>query len=312
MKIVFIGSGDFSVPILEFLNKNSEVVLCISRPDRRSGRGKKVVRSVIGLAADNLGIEMFTPETINSVEAIEKIREYNFDVAILASYSEILSPEIIKTLKNKIINIHPSLLPKYRGAEPIRWAIRKGETETGVSLMLITEKLDRGQILAHQSILISDSDNNETLQEKLINLSKEMLPETMEQVKNGYKGIEQAQEKLFYARRLNKKDELIDWSKSAEIVSRKIRSMSPKPGCYSIIHDTRVKLFDPKIIEDNKGSYVSGQIISINKKIIVACGENLLSFSKVQREGKRIMDTKDFAVSGFVKENDIFKNQLTL
>jgi methionyl-tRNA formyltransferase len=305
MKIIFIGSGDFSAPIIESLSKEFDIPLCITRPDKKRGRGKKIQRSIVGETCDNLGIETYSPETINSAESIGKIRNLGVDIAVLASYSEILSAEIISCFKNGIVNVHPSLLPKYRGAEPIRWAIRKGEKETGVSLMMVSEELDRGNILSQKKVEIQPDDDNKSLQSKLIELSINMLADMVKKVSNGFKGVSQPQTKMFYARRMKKSDEAINWEWSAERIARQIRSMSPSPGCYTYFKGIRLKLFEPKVIFSEKSDHKPGEIIQTGEKLYVACELNILIFNSIQREGKRRLPTKEFLLSKFFQTGDI-------
>lgn len=305
MRIVFIGSGNFSVPILQALSNKFDISLCITRPDKSMGRGKKMMRSSVGEKCDELGIECFTPITINSIDSIKMIEETRADIAVLASYSELLSSDVIDSFKFGIINIHPSLLPKYRGAEPIRWAIRRGETETGVSLMELSNKLDRGNILSQESIPIEFKDTEGTLRKRLVELSITMLPNVIVRYSQGYRGKPQPQRKSFYARRMNKMDEVIHWEWAAEKVDRHIRSMSPNPGCYSIHKGKRIKLFFPSIIRSKHSSHHPGEVVECKKSLIISCGKDTLSFGVIQKEGKRRITVSDYLISGQINQGDI-------
>lgn len=303
MRICFIGSGNFALPILQFLAKNFEVALVVTRPDAKKGRGQKLVFSDVHELAQNLGIETLTPDTINDLETIEKIKESEIDLGILASYSEILSVDVIKAFKLGILNIHPSLLPKYRGAEPIRWPIRKGEKTTGTTMMMLTEKLDRGNIVEQKEIPIGDNDDFGSLTQKLVALSIEMLPNSIQKVNDGFVGVEQSQEKTFYARRMKSEDERIDWNKAAAEIALQVRSMSPTPGCYSTYNGKRIKLFSPEITNE-KGE--PGQVFLSKKSFSVACSDTSVSFVEVHKEGSKKMLTKDFLASGFLNSKDKF------
>jgi methionyl-tRNA formyltransferase len=296
MKICFIGSGNFALPILDYLSKNFDISLVVTRPDAKKGRGQKLVFSEVHELAQNIGIQTLTPDTINNLETLELIRGYGIDLGILASYSEILSPETIKAFKFGILNIHPSLLPKYRGAEPIRWPIRKGEKITGVTIIMLSEKLDRGNIIAQNEIPIEDFDDYGSLTKKLIELSIRILLDSIEKVKTGFIGVEQPQEKTFYARRMKPEDEKIDWTKTASQISLLVRSMSPNPCCYSTYNGKRLKLFMP-IITDEKGQ--PGQVFLSKKSFSVACSDFSISFMEVHKEGGKRMLSKDFIASGF-------------
>lgn len=304
MRICFIGSGNFALPILEFLAKKFEVALVVTRPDAKKGRGQKLVYSDVHELAQNIGIETLTPDTINDFETIKKIKDSKINLGILASYSEILTADAIKAFKLGILNIHPSLLPKYRGAEPIRWPIRKGEKTTGTTMMMLTDKLDRGNIIAQKEIPIEDNDDFGSLTQKLVELSIEMLPDSIQKVNDGFFGFEQPQVKTFYARRMKPEDEKIDWGKSAIEIALQVRSMSPTPGCYSTYNGKRIKLFSPEIANE-KGE--PGQVFLSKKIFSVTCSDSSVSFAEVQKEGGRKIPTKDFLASGFLNSKDKFR-----
>lgn len=303
MRICFIGSGSFAIPILDFLSKNFDLSLVVTRPDAKKGRGQKIVNSDIHELAQSLGIYALTPESVNDRDAVQTIREKNIDLGILASYSEILSLEVIKAFRLGILNIHPSLLPKYRGAEPIRWPIRKGEKTTGTTMMMLTENLDRGNIVAQNEIPIDDVDDFGSLSIKLAALSMQMLPDSINLVSSGFDGVPQSQEKTFYARRMRPEDERIDWRKTAMEISLHVRSMSPIPGCHSVYKEKRIKLYMPRI-EETKGE--PGQVFLTKKSFSVACADGSISFEEIQKEGGKKMSVLDFMSSGFLNTNDKF------
>ncbi len=306
MKIVFIGSGLFAAPILEFLTKNFEVSLVVTRPDAAKSRGQKLSGSVIGNLCEKLSIGKLSPETINSEEAIQKIRQTGASLAVLASYSEILGPNILGSFRLGIVNVHPSLLPKYRGAEPIRWAIRKCESQTGVTLMMLSKGLDRGNILAQQTAPILDTDDYTTLSERLVGLSLAMLPQAITAVKNGQIGLPQNQRKTFYARRLRPDDERIRWDEEAAKVSCHVRSMSPYPGCYTVYQGKRVKLFVPRVVDTKVPS--PGTIMEAKKRLVIACKNGALEFAYAQKEGGKKLSIVDFLASGWLKVGESLIN----
>ncbi|HOU07948.1 MAG TPA: methionyl-tRNA formyltransferase [Caldisericia bacterium] len=303
MKTVFIGSGNFAKTIIEFLSENYDVCLVATRPDAKKGRGQKVVSSVISEFCASKNIPCYSPESINSDESVEILKKASADIAVLASYSEILLPPTINVFAKGILNIHPSLLPRYRGAEPIRWAIRKCEKETGVSLMLISNRLDRGNVIASETIAIEDTDDFGSLSEKLAKLSVSMLPEAIKKLGQGFEGEPQSQEKTFYARRLKPDDEVINWNKTAFELSCHIRSMSPDPGCYTVLDGKRIKLFGPKVVE---GNGQPGEVLLSKKTLIIACKEGALEFTKCQKEGGKLLDTRDFLASGLIRQGLVF------
>ncbi|HOO96275.1 MAG TPA: methionyl-tRNA formyltransferase [Caldisericia bacterium] len=305
---MFIGSGEFALPIIKCLNGNFELALCVTRPDKPKGRGKKVSKSVVASLCEDLNVAVFTPQSINDSESIEFLSKQDVDIAVLASYSEILKPELISIFKHGIVNVHPSLLPKYRGAEPIRWAIRKGERETGVSLMVISSKLDRGNVLLQETCPIENTDNFDDLRDRLAEMSVSMLPDMVNKVVNGYTGNPQDQTKTFYARRMREDDELIDWNHSANRISRRVRSMSYSPGCYTFYKGERLKLFNPREIDETNNK--PGKIISAKKRLIVGTGVGCIEFLHCQREGKRMMDSTSFLNSRWIEEDTFFSDSV--
>lgn len=301
MKIVFFGSGNFALPILAHLHLSLDVALVVTRPDSARDRGKKIKRSLVAQFCDDSGIKVIQPETVNSPEAIEEIRSTGCDIAVLASYSEILSPEVVGCFEKGIVNVHPSLLPYYRGAEPIRWPIRRGETETGSTMMLISSGLDRGNIISQKKIAIEKNDNYATLTEKLISLSNLLLIDAIKAVDGGSTGVEQSQEKTFYARKMRPEDEAIDFTQDAQKVSCCIRSMDPEPGVYCLLGDKRLKLFQSSVLD---GHGKPGEIIEADKKLVVACGAEAVEIGVVQLEGSKRMESKVFLQSGKINAGD--------
>jgi methionyl-tRNA formyltransferase len=293
--MVFFGSGNFALPILEHLHKTEVIALVVTRPDSARDRGNKVKRSVVAQFCDDNQISVCQPETVNSPKVIETLRKSGCQMAVLASYSEILSPEVVAAFDKGIVNVHPSLLPLYRGAEPIRWPIRRGDKETGSTMMLISSGLDRGNILLQKTVQILDNDDYASLSQNLIELSNQMLDETLIKVDKGFTGQPQSQEKTFYARKLKPTDEIIDFNQSATKVSAIIRSMDPDPGVYCIFHSKRLKLFKPIVVS---ASGKPGEVLEAKKKFIVACLEGSIEIGQVQPEGSKKMDSSSFLASG--------------
>lgn len=301
MKIVFFGSGSFALPILAHLHSTLDVALVVTRPDSARDRGKKVKRSLVAQFCDDNAIKVIQPETVNLSEAVEEIESSGCNIAVLASYSEILSPEVVGCFEKGIVNVHPSLLPLYRGAEPIRWPIRRGEAETGSTMMLVSSGLDRGNIISQKKLAIEPNDTYGSLTSKLVELSNSMLVEALKKVEKGYLGQQQSQEKTFYARKMRPEDEAVDFTNDAKKVGCHIRSMDPDPGVYCLLGDKRLKLF--KALEAD-GSGEPGQILEAGKKIVIACGSGAIEVGEVQMEGSKRMETKAFLQSGKIKVGD--------
>lgn len=305
MKLVFFGSGEFALPILENLLLSNQISLVVTRPDSARDRGKQVKRSLVAQFCDEHGIKVYQPETVNSPDAINVITDAGCQIAVLASYSEILSDDVTKIFKKGIVNVHPSLLPKYRGAEPIRWPIRRGDESTGSTLMLISAGLDRGNILWQEEIPIENTDTYGSLTEKLIKLTNSGIQPILEKVDVGFVGQPQPQEKTFYARKLRKEDEAVDFSKSATELSRQIRSMDPTPGMYGMFQGKRIKIFSHKTLEL---SGEPGQILQADKKLVVACGSGSIEILELQPEGGKRMPAQSFLASGKTRVGDFFQS----
>lgn len=308
MKIVFFGSGSFALPILEFLHSNLDVSLVVTRPDSARDRGRAVKRSLVAQFCDDNDIKVTQPDSVNSQESIAILESVGCNLAILASYSEILSPDVVACFTKGIVNVHPSLLPLYRGAEPIRWPIRRGDKETGSTMMLISSGLDRGNIIDQKKISIDETDVYGSLTDKLIVLSNTMVLDAIKRVNDGYIGEEQLQQKTFYARKMKPTDEAIDFTKDAIEVACHIRSMDPDPGVYCLFNGKRLKLFQASTVESQG---LPGKVIEAGKNLVIACGTDAIKIGQVQLEGSKKMESQVFLQSGKLKVGD-FLNSVDL
>ncbi|MFN4228011.1 MAG: methionyl-tRNA formyltransferase [Candidatus Ratteibacteria bacterium] len=297
MKIIFFGSDNFGIPSLEMLKRNFEVVCVVTSPDKPKGRGLKISPTPVKEWAIANGINVYQPERFEE-SFIDKIKKILPDLIILISYGKILPSSILKIPKIASINVHPSLLPKYRGPAPIEWALINGETKTGITIIKMDENIDTGQIIIQKEVEISPFDNAFTLKNRLSFLASDLLYEGIKIVKQGGKTYPQKGE-ISYARKLKKEDGLIKWDSTAEKIHNLVRGVIIWPTAYTYLstNSTKklVKIYKTEI-GNKKGKFgKEGEIIKIEKDYIeVACGEGTIKIKELQLEGKKRMSISQF------------------
>jgi len=309
MKVLFMGTPDFSVPTLEELIKNDyEVVGVVTQPDKPKGRGKTITTlpTPVKVCANKYDIPVYQPKKIKDEEFIENVlKKLDFDVIVVVAFGQILSSEILNMPKYGCINVHSSLLPKYRGAAPIQWAIINGESKTGVTTMYMDEGLDTGDILLQSEIDIKDDETGESLHDKLADLGAKLLITTLTKLQNeGITRTKQDESMASYVGMLNKKHGKLDFDKSAIELERLIRGVTPWPSAYTTYNGKMLKIWKARVIDkeyDKKDSFVNGQIVDItDESIIIKTQKGYLECLEVQLEGKKRM-----AVDGFLRGNKI-------
>ncbi len=303
MKIVFFGSDDYSAKHLEFMiDSRFGVDLVVTQPDRPKGRGKKLLPTPVKELAIEKGVDVLAPEQIS--EIVDILKEY--DLGILISFGKIIPENALKAPKLGIFNVHPSLLPKYRGASPVNRALENGERETGVTLIKLSTKLDAGPIVLQRQIEVGDFESFGELQERLIDEGKKILSEFLEIVKIGKIPLRDQDESLAtYAPKITKMDLVVDFSKPCDVVKNKIRAYDPKPGTFSKLGDNTVKLFGVRDITE--GSPTPGEILKIEKAgAWIGCGDGKLLIEKIQFPGKKPMKFLDARNGRKLKEGDRF------
>ncbi|MCM8784735.1 MAG: methionyl-tRNA formyltransferase [Candidatus Omnitrophica bacterium] len=297
MKIIFFGSDNFGIPSVEILKRNFELVAVVTAPDKPKGRGLKISPNPVKEWAIANGINVYQPEKFEE-SFIDKIKKISPDLIVLISYGKILPSSILNIPKITSINVHPSLLPKYRGPAPIEWALINGETKTGITLIKMDENIDTGQIIIQKEVEISPFDNAFTLKNRLSILAAEVLYKGIEIIKQGGKTYLQKGESS-YARKLKKEDGLIKWEEPAEKIHNLVRGVIIWPTAYTYLPTNSVK----KIIKiykteigNKEGKFgEKGEIIKIEKDYIeVACGEGTLKIKELQLEGKKRMTVSQF------------------
>jgi len=297
MRIVFIGAGEIGVPTLQALLRSSEHKLTgvVTQPDKPVGRAQQIEPPPIKRALAGTKISILQPERIKDRQAIEEIRALQPDAIVVIAYGQILPREVLEVPGVACLNLHASLLPRWRGAAPIQAAIAAGDPQTGITVMYMAEGLDTGDILLQRRIDILPTDTGGSLHDRLAQIAPETLLEALQMLANGNAPrIPQDNALATYAPKLTRDDGKIDWSEPAKIIERKIRAFNPWPGAFTEIAAPslrKLKIFSAAIV-DLSGK--PGEFLRSEKELIVAAGKNALSLNEVQPEGKRRMDAAAF------------------
>ncbi len=296
MRIVFMGTPDFAVGALQALvEAGHQVVAVVTQPDKPKGRGKEMQVTPVKACAMKHNIPVFQPAKVKTPEAVEILRGYEAELFVVAAFGQILSKEILDMPKFGCINIHASLLPKYRGAAPIQWAIIQGEKETGVTLMQMDEGLDTGAMLAKCVVPIEATDTGESLFDKLALAGAKLLIDTLPAVEAGTLNPQpQKDEESCYARMIKKEMGRLDWKKSAAELERLVRGLNSWPSAFTYLNGKTLKIWEAAVEEGNS-TKKPGEVAEVTKEAIkVQTGEGLLVLKNVQLEGKKRMDVKAF------------------
>ncbi|MBS0150199.1 MAG: methionyl-tRNA formyltransferase [Nitrospira sp.] len=296
MRIVFMGTPDFAVPSLEaLLSSGDQVVGVVCQPDRPKGRGHQLVAPPVKLVAERAGISVLQPFKIRTPEFLQSLSSWQPDVIAVAAYGRILHAPILQLPPMGCVNVHGSLLPKYRGAAPVQWAVINGETETGITTMLMDEGMDTGAMLLQEKLEILPEDTAGTLAPRLAALGGRLLIDTLTQLKSGtLVPTKQDGHQATMAPLLKKEDGLIDWTLSATSLVNRVRGLSPWPGAYTFLGDERWNIW--KAITQPSGTTdTPGTIVAVNKQsILVATGEGLLEIREIQTANSKRMAVAQF------------------
>ena len=309
MRIVFLGTPQFALPCLElFIKSDEKIAAVVTRPDTSQGRGRKVVPPPVKLLANKHNLSIFQPPSVNQADFIEKIAQLKPDLFVVVAFGEILSPELLRIPPRGGINIHASLLPKYRGGAPVNWAIINGEAKTGVTVMKMEEKLDRGGIIFQKETDIFPDDDAISLKERLSLLGKGALKEALDLIKKDEVVIRpQDEDEASFAPNLKKEDGIINWEKKALEIHNLVRGTIPWPGAYTHITllsgRVNLKIRKTKLVElDVAGELKPGEIVSSEKDgWKVAAGQSLILVKEVQIAGGKKLSTYDFSLGHGIK-----------
>ena len=311
-KIIFMGTPGFSVPILNGLvAEGYDVLRVVTQPDRPVGRKKVLTPPSVKEAALKHGIKVLQPEKISGSPEMEEIISLNPDLIVTAAFGQFLPETLLKAPKLGAINVHASLLPKYRGGAPVHYSIIKGDSETGVTIMRMVKKMDAGDMLSQKAIPISKTDDVGSMFDKLSLLGKDMLLEMLpEFIAGNIKETPQDETLVTYSPNITREEEQIDWNKTSELIDCQVRGMRPWPVAFTTYQETRVKLWDTTPLDETT-TKAPGTIIKINKKnFLVACGEGtVLQINDLQPAGKGRLKAVEYlnGVGRTMEEGHIFE-----
>ncbi len=295
-RIIYMGTPDFAVPSLKALLDHGEnVVAVVCQPDRPKGRGRKVFPPPVKMVAEAADIPVLQPKKVKTDEFLEEIRSYEPDLIVVAAYGRILPGPLLNLPPLGTINVHGSLLPKYRGAAPIQWSILNGDKETGVTIMQMDEGMDTGDILLPGRLPIEPTDTSGSLAEKMSDLGGKLLIEALEKLKKGELPPQKQDESLVTLSPPLYKDQAeIDWSKPATEISCQIRGLDPWPMAHTSLNGKWFRLFRPQALEDDSDA-APGTLLQADKRgLLIATGEGLLRINEVQLEGSKRMAADAF------------------
>ncbi len=308
-KVIFIGTPDFAVPTLKKLSETKyRPLLVITQPDKPQGRKLKLVAPPVKKKARELGIDVIQPENIRQDDVFFRLRDIEPDVIITAAYGGFLNKRILRLPQYGCLNIHPSLLPKYRGATPVNHALFQGEKETGITITRMTMKMDSGPILRQKTVPIDEKDNYSSLSARLAFLGAVEMIEVLKSLeKNTVYPVAQNGEEATYCYKLKKEDLLLNWNDSAENIHNRVRGLADEPGAVTTFRGKKIKILETERLEET-AEQTPGNISSIrkNKGIVVCCNDKRILLTKVQPSGKRIMTAYQFSIGARIKNEECF------
>ncbi len=310
MKILFMGTPDFAVPCLKaIIDGNYEVSAVITQPDRPKGRGQKLMPPPVKEEAQKYNIEVFQPERMKDIQFIKQIKDMNPDMIIVVAFGQILPKAILDIPRYGCINVHASLLPKYRGAAPINWCIINGEKITGVTTMYMDEGIDTGDMILKREIPILDSENAQQLHDKLSILGAALLVETIDQLVKGTSiRIPQNHNQSTYAPMLSKTSGKIDWNMNSLAIRNLIRGVTPWPGAYTSYLNKTVKIFLAEALDYETENEEAGMIYKVaHDHFLVSCGKGRLKIKEIQFENEKRM-----SVEAYLRGHNIEEGQILL
>mgnify|MGYP000878425995 FL=1 len=313
MKVVFMGTPDFSVGTLKaIVEAGHEVAAVVTQPDKPKGRGGAMSFSDVKQAAIELGLLVLQPKRARDEEFVNELRKINPDVIVVVAFGQILSKEILDMPKYGCVNVHASLLPKYRGASPIQWAVIDGCEYSGVTTMMMNEGIDTGDILLVEKVKLDSKETGGSLFDKLSGVGAALLVKTLDELEKGtVKPVKQNETEATHVKMLDKSFGNIDFSMEAARIERLIRGLNPWPSAYTKMDGKTLKIWDADVVCDDVvcescESVVNGMITHVdNNSFIVKCGDNSLKINELQLEGKKRMKTQDFLRGNHINTGDI-------
>ena len=303
-KVVFMGTPMFSVSILESLARSSYEISCVyTQAPKKSNRGQKMNTSAVYKCAESLKLITRNPKNLNSEEEFEFIKKINPDIIVVVAYGQLISKKFLNIPKKGFINIHASLLPRWRGAAPIQRSIMNSDSETGISIMQIVENLDSGPIMKQIKVRIHDSDTSEEISNSLSKIGSEVIVNTLDEIfEDKSKFIDQDHKLATYAKKIKKNEARIDWTESAKKILAKINGLNPAPGAWFIFKEARYKIWRAKVFEK-----VGTPSKILDNNFIIGCGDKSIEIIEIQKEGKNRLPLKIFLKGANFKQGDELK-----
>ena len=307
MKVIFAGTPDFAAAALKAIAAAGfEIPLVLTQPDRPKGRGMQLAPSPVKQAALELGLRVAQPEKLrNNAEALQMLKEVEADVMVVAAYGLILPQNVLDTPKHGCLNIHASLLPRWRGAAPIQRAIEAGDAETGVCIMQMDIGLDTGGVVSEHRYAIQPTDTANEVHDALMNLGAAAIVADLQQLKTEgrLKSVKQPEEDVTYAQKLSKEEARIDWNESAAVIERKIRAFNPVPAAWVEYQGKPMKIWRAEVVAQQGRA---GEVLSCSSDgLIVACGANALKITELQPSGSKRMNIAAFAAGHTVEAGTV-------
>lgn len=305
MKVVFMGTPDFAVPALRAIAAEHEVVCVYTQPPREAGRGNKILKTPVNLVAEELDLPVKTPVSLKKPEAQDELRSLNADIAVVAAYGLILPKAVLDIFPKGVVNIHASLLPRWRGAAPIQRAIEAGDKKSGVTIMRVDEGLDTGDMLLKGEVEIDENTTGEILHDKLAEIGKTLILQALQNIDN-LKPEKQDDSLACYAKKLEKSEAKLDFNRPADELERKIRAFNPYPGAYFEYNGERFKVFAAEVLNDNAGME-PGSLVPNDSGLLIECNPGMLFVTEIQRQGKRAMPTEELLRGFEFAEDTVLK-----
>jgi len=293
MRIVFFVTSNVALPVLETLYRHHDIAAIVTSPDAVSGRKQELAESPVSVLAKEMDLEILKPETVkNNADFLEKLRNLKADIFIVVSYGKILPKEIIGLPEFKTLNVHFSLLPKYRGASPIQYALLRGETQTGTSIFVLDEKMDTGPIVAQETVSIDPDDNFITLSQKLAYISAKLLLDTLPKyASKEVVPVAQDEASASSTKIISKTDGRIDWSSPASSIYNQFRAFYPWPGVWTLWNGKKIKVLDCDVATESFKGKAPGEVLAGG---FVSCKDSAIRLKIIQMEGKNQISTADF------------------
>ncbi|MCR4685714.1 MAG: methionyl-tRNA formyltransferase [Lachnospiraceae bacterium] len=307
MNVVFMGTPDLAVTVLDAIVQSSHnVTAVVTREDKQKGRGKELSMPPVKAYALEHDIPVFQPVKIKTEEAVATLRSFDADIYVVAAYGQILSEEILSIPKKGCVNVHTSLLPKYRGSSPIQWAIIEGETQTGVTVMQMDAGMDTGDILFTQKVAIDPKETGGSLHDKLADTGAALIVKALDEIEKGnVNPVKQDSAQATYTKMLDKGMGNIRFEAGSARIERMIRALNPWPSTYTYLHGKILKIWAAEVFPE-KSTEAPGTVIRVDgSAFFVKTGDGVLKITEVQLEGKKRMSVKDFLLGAKIQAGDV-------